>query len=308
MKKISANGLYPDLSIDDYHSDCCDGPSISASGLHRLLNEAPAIYWATSALNPHRDTETAKRALDFGRAAHAMVLGEPEFAKYFVVSPYDDFRKKEAQEWRDGETRTIVRANEFPVILAMAAAQRQSPQVARAFRDGKPEQSLIWQDEETGVWLKSRPDWLPDDPAKGFLVDYKTARSIQPRILSSHAFQFGYHIQAALQVDGTRAVLGVEPLGIGHVCQEKTGPYLAELRLFTPEQIDFGRREYRRALTIFKKCWDAWRGGEPDIKAWPGYSTQPQFFDTPSWLKMENTDEQYDPNQFASRPLADDED
>lgn len=270
------------------------------------MNEAPAVYWATSYLNPKREPEGAKRALDFGRAAHALVLGEPEFAKYFIVSPYDNFRTKEAQAWRDREPRTVVKTDDLAIIEAMAAAQRQSPQVARAFRDGKPEQSLIWRDEETGVYLKSRPDWLPDDPTKGFLVDYKTARSIKPRILSSHAFEYGYHIQAALQVDAVRAVFKVEPQGIGHVCQEKTAPYLAELRLFSPEQIDFGRREYRRGLAVFKRCWAAWKSGTPAHKAWPGYTDAPVFFDTPSWLKMETTDEHSD--GYESRPLPDDED
>ena len=85
----------------------------------------------------------------------------------------------------------------------LAVANRELIQLA--FVDGKPEQSLIHIDAETGIYIKSRPDWLPDNPAHRPLVDYKTCRSIEPRKLSQDAFAYGYHIQAAMQVDAVRA-------------------------------------------------------------------------------------------------------
>jgi hypothetical protein len=132
--------------------------------------------------------------------------------------------------------------------------------------------------------LKSRPDWLPDDPSAGWIIDYKTTADLRPRKFSAQAFECGYHLQAALQVDGCRAVLGVDPLGIGHVVQEKADPYLAELRLFTYEQIEFGRREYRRALVTFARCWER--------KQWPGYTTEATYIETPYYI-MKNMEDPY---------------
>jgi hypothetical protein len=282
--KINAPGIY-DLTMDQYHGDICDGPSVSASGLWKLINECPALFWETSALNPQRVTHDATRALDVGKAAHALVLGEPEFARHFAVLPFDNLRTKEAQAWKattEEAGKTVVRADDFETVKAMAAAQKRSPQVSRAFRNGKPEKSLICK-VGTGpsVWLKSRPDWLPDDPANGWIIDYKTCRTLEPRKFSAAAFEYGYHLQAALQVDVTQAVLGVDPMGVAHVVQEKESPYLAELRMFSPEQIELGRQEYRKALLLFSECWRKWKEGRPDREAWPGYTTEPQYFETP---------------------------
>ncbi len=309
MSKIDKPGRY-DLSMDEYHGDVCVGPSLSASRLHTLIAECPAIFWETSPLNPKRVDDKSTSALDIGRAAHALVLGEPEFRAHFVVLPEDvpnrpskrqRSAKKPSQdtldaiEFWDGvfaSKKTIVPAEAFKTIVAMADAQRRSPQVARAFTDGAPEQSLIWLDEETGIFLKSRPDWLPDDPASRPLTQYKTCRSIEPRKLSMDAFSYGYHIGAALELDAVQAVLGVKPIGICHVCQEKTIPYLAELRMFDGDGIEWGRREYRRALRLFAKCWEKHLAGKPEREAWPGFTDGPEYFDTPFYIrkKMESPD------------------
>lgn len=280
MSKITAPGQYQ-IPIEAYHHDAalCDGPSISASGLKQIAN-CPAKYWAFSPLNPNRFLPLETKALDFGRAAHCLVLGEPEFHGHFVISPYDAFHSKDARTWRDVQERTILKAEDFDRVRAMADAQRASPVVMQAFELGSPEQSLLWKDLETGIWLKSRPDWLPFDPTQRFLVDYKTAVTIEPRKLAVDAFKFGYHVQAALQMDAVQIVLGIKrPLGIAHVAQEKDPPYLCDLRMFQPEQLDYGRLIYRKALRTFADCLDSGK--------WPAYTTDPQYFETPYYILKE---------------------
>lgn len=269
--KISAPGVY-NLDIETYHSDCCIGPSISSSGL-RAVAECPLKYWAFSPYNPARLIEERTKALDFGSAAHALALGEPAFVAKFIVSPYDDFRKKEAQEWRDAQTKTIVKPADLETINAMCRSLQASPQCARAFEDGKPEQSLIWFDKETCIWLKARPDWLPFDPVSRLITEYKTCRTIEPVALSRDVFNYGYHVQAAMQIDAVEEAFCVNALGVAHVCQEKDAPYIAELRLFTAEHIALGRAQYRKALRIFAECMAS--------GIWPGYTSEPGYFSTP---------------------------
>jgi hypothetical protein len=243
-------------------------------------------------LNPNRFPDESTHALDIGRAAHSLALGEPEFNKYFVISPYDDFRKKEAQAWRDEQTRTVIKAEDFETIKAVALVQQRSAQCMRAFEQGKAERSLIWQDEETGIWLKARPDWLPDEPDKRFICEYKTALTIEPSRMSNDAFKYGYHMQAALQVDAVQGVLGVKPLGVCHVVQEKDPPYLAELRMFTDEQLDDGRFLYRRALEIFAACLKE--------NNWPGYTLEPTYFETPYRHAMQTEALRNDTSRYAT--------
>lgn len=293
--RIAAAGVYRNLSITDYHGPCTVGVSVSKSSLP-IAPEPPAKAWARSYLNPAR-VERDSDAMSFGRAAHALVLGEPEFNAHWIVSPYDDFRKKEAQAWRDGQTKAVVKAADMDTIADMANALRITPQTANTFiGDGAPEASIIWQCEDTGLWLKARPDWLPDDPQMYFAREYKTCVTIEPRRLSNDVFRYGYDVQAAMIYDGLRAVLGVKPLGIAHIVQEKEPPYLCDLRMFSNEQIEAGRTRYRAGLRLFAKCLARMKAGDPPHIAWPGYTQEPTYFETPQWIvtqvvEMDENDE-----------------
>jgi hypothetical protein len=305
MTAIHKPGVY-DLPIDAYHGQPCDGPSISASGLKTILLQSPAHYWAESSLNPKAERSDT-RALRIGKAAHAWVLGEPEFAKYFVVSPFDEFRTKEAKEWSDSQSRVVLKSAELDTIRAMAEALRAQPSVAGAFQGrGQMERSLIWRDAETGIWMKARPDWLPDDPAHYFAQEYKTAVSAEPGKAGRQAFDLGYDIQAALLLDGIRAVMGIEPLGVAHVVQEKEPPYAATLLMFDRDQIEFGRRRYRLALERFAERLADHQAGLPEAVAWPGYATEPQYFTTPYWVTQAmQADQETNANERTRRDPAD---
>jgi hypothetical protein len=282
-------GIHAHVDIDLYHSQaCCPGTSISSTGLRSIIAQCPAIYWAHSDLNANRVTDETP-SLSLGRAAHALVLGEPQFNAKFVISKFDDFRSREAKAWRDMQDRQIVKPADMEIIHAMVDAQRRSPQCAHAFINGEPEMSIFWQDKESGIWCKSRPDWLANDIEKEFCIEYKTAANIAPRELSFDAFKYGYHMQASMLLDGLEIVTGKKPLGIAHVVQMKEAPYLAELRVFSKEQIAFGRMQYKHALHIFTRCLAA--------HEWPGYTTQAAYFETPWYVKkfMEN------PNDYATR-------
>jgi hypothetical protein len=304
-------GIYSDIDIDRYHWDpnLCERPSISGSGL-KLIAECPAKYWAYSPYNKNRFDPVETKALSLGKAAHALVLGEPQFNKYFVIAPYDNFARKPGHTWYNDEwkpaveagteKRTLLKPGEFDTVDAMARAQLTSPQVAQAFLGaGRPEISLIYTvPEVSGFYCRSRPDWLPDDPSRGFVVDYKTAETIDPEKLSIAAWKYGYHVQAAMQMDAVRACFGVEPLGIAHVCQEKKPPYLAELRMFTPEQLEIGGRIYRRAFHTFVACMQS--------GIWPAYTTAPQYFETPRWITAQQQWEDENGNDNEDSPSAGD--
>jgi len=277
--KITSPGWHDGIASDDYHSGTiCDGPSISASGLKRIALDCPAMYWLDSPYNPKREAKESG-ALDFGRAAHALVLGEPAFDAEFVVSPHADYRKDEAKKWRAAQTRTVVSAEDMRTIAAMVAEIKATRHVAYAFREGIAERSFFTKDQETGIWLKARPDWFPADPATRYIVEFKTAASVKPHKFGYQAFDLGYDIQAALMLDVVGAVLGARALGIAHVVQMKTAPYLVSLQYFTADQIAFGRTKYRAALRRFAECWERHKAGKPERESWPGYTTEP----TPIW-------------------------
>lgn len=269
--RIGTAGVY-DIPMEDYHGDCCEGPSVSGSGLVKIEQLSPLHYWHSSYHNPKRE-EIDTTALSFGRAAHAWVLGEPEWNKYFILSPYADFRTKEARTWREQQTRTVVRQEQLDAVKAMADTILKTPLIQNAFQDGKAEQSLIWKDAETGLWCKSRPDWLPN--ALQYVPNYKTARSSRPADFARQAFSLGYHQGAALCIEGLRQVLGWKSPSYYFVAQEKAAPYVATLLVMREPDVEWGQLQNRRALRTLARCIDA---GE-----WPGYATGAVEIEMPAW-------------------------
>lgn len=273
MDKISAPGKY-DIPMDFYHSDCCAGHSVSGSGLVLIERKTLAHYWHASYLNPKREPIDST-ALKFGRAAHAFILGEPEFNKEFVLSPYDDFRTKEARTWREQQSRTIVTAAQMDMIRAMGKTVLQTDLVKTAFTDGKAEQSLIWKDRETGLWLKSRPDWLPN--TLRFVPNFKTTKNGNPRDWRMDAFKLGYHQGAALCLEGLKEVIGWGDATYYFVVQEKEPPYVVTPILMRDTDIEWGGLLNRSALRRLARAIDAGK--------WPGYSDEVVEVDMPGHIE-----------------------
>jgi hypothetical protein len=198
-----------------------------------------------------------------------------------VVIDADDWRTKAAKEAaaaaREAGAVPLLTA-EHAQVQAMAAALREHPVAAALFDPdrGDPEQSLFWVDDRTGVWLRSRLDWLPRQPAGRLIIgDYKTAVSASPDGFSRAVLNFSYHQQAAFYTDGAAALgLDGDPAFL-FVVQEKTPPYLVAVYELDALATEAGRARNRRAAEMFRDCTEA--------GIWPGYSAEVEPISLPPW-------------------------
>src|SRR3546814_10975324 len=84
-------------------------------------------------------------------------------------------------------------------------------------KGGDTEVTLVWQDEETGVWLRCRPDFLPSSVLRGAAVRaVSDLKFMAPEYCSPHGFsnairRFGYHLAAAFYYEGIEAIYGHRP-------------------------------------------------------------------------------------------------
>ena len=278
--KITSPGLY-DLPIADYHGQPCDGPSFSKSALQTILTECPAMYWAFSPLNPDRypepDETPAQRE---GRMIGAYILGDKAFSVEFVTSPYDNFRTKEARMWREEQARTVVTEADLDKARAMKAALMANPDVAYIFdTDHLVEQTVAWKEQHTGcgLWCLARPDLTPVD-ASLLIRDYKRPHSVHPDKLQYWWDDFGGDMQAAMALDGWKAVTGETRPGFANICQMPKPPYLAAEMVYTPEQIKRGRYRYLAALEIAARCLESGH--------WPHYPS-PAHYANPRRIEEE---------------------
>ncbi|SFS42844.1 PD-(D/E)XK nuclease-like domain-containing protein [Brevundimonas viscosa] len=272
-EKIAAPGVY-DLSMAQYHGDCCAAPSISSSGLRTIWSQSPAHYWYASPYNPHPPEPEERPHFSIGRAAHHLLyLGRKGFDAEFVVRPseWKDWRTRAAQEWRAEQIKagkTIITDGELENITGMARSLGAHPLVKAGILDGAVERSLIWRDP-SGAWLKSRPDNIPT--GSGLYADLKTADSVSDEALERSLASYGYHMQAALVGMASEAVLGRQMEEFAFVWVEKSPPHCVRVTVLTGEDLERGRMQLRRSIDTFARCvatgeWPGPGGGRTDAE------------------------------------------
>ena len=284
---ITEPGIYL-TPMEWYHQQLTIGPSISSSGLRTIESQSAAHYFAGSYLNPDAE-KVDTTPFRIGKASHSLLLGDEVFEEHFVISPYDEFRTNEAKAWRGAanEAGLVVLKNaEYARILQMRDVLMREPLIKDGLLDGEAERSIVWRDEETGVWLKARPDVLPK---AGWVVDYKTTADAHPRAVERSIWNYGYHMQLALVAEGL-AALGMEiPREFAFVFQESKAPYAVTIQPLPLEAVWAGAKQNRTAIRQFAQClsegvWPAYGEGR-DIQT-------PQFIidrcagiQTPDWIK-----------------------
>lgn len=278
--KISLPGCYV-MPIEAYHGDCCDGPSISSSGLRKIAAKSPAHYWCDSYLNPEREEDAEESdALRLGRAAHHLLLGETEFSRFFCMRPdhFDSWRTKEAKQWRAmqmADGKTVLIDSEIKAIRGMANSLAAHPVIrTHGLLNGEIERSLIWMDKETGVWLKARPDAVPVDTD---VADLKTTADASARGCQMALSDRGYHMQMALIGMGMEEVLGRKASELHYhlVFVEKKPPYAVVIQPVDSAAIYWARLELRRAIRRFAECFEK--------NDWPAYDHDMQTLRLPDW-------------------------
>lgn len=300
---IDRDGIY-DLPIEKYHGNCCVGNSASGSDLVTIEQKTLFHYWSDSYHNPARVKKTSE-AMEFGKAAHYLQLGETEFAKHYVISPYDTFNSDVSRAWRDQQARTVIKKKDFDAIGAMAKVMATDPLAARAFRGGKPEQSIIWKDPETGIWLKTRPDWLPHDDI--FVPDFKTSASADPKEFKKRAFALGYDIKEALRVEGIKRVLGRDVVPY-FLVQETKPPHAIATVMLEPPELEMAG--YLARIAIRKLAWALNTGRFPSWGFdWKEKKVKAVEVSSPPWIFNERLarlnsgefDGLYEGGSFASK-------
>jgi hypothetical protein len=263
VKPIDRPGIHR-VPIDTYHSQCCVGPSISSSGLRTLFLKSPAHYWCESDLNPKREEPGEKSAFTLGRAAHHLLLGEDAFSTLFIVRPerFDSWRTDASKAWRaeqEAAGRTVLLPTQIEVIRGMARSLAAHPLVAAGILNGEIEQSIAWQDRATGVWLKVRPDAIPND--SGDFADLKTSAD-SGEDLDRAVSAYRYDVQAALVKWAAREVLKREMTSFSFVFVEKTPPYCVDVLTLDPADVELAEKDLRVALDTFAWCLehDNWFG------------------------------------------------
>ncbi|EHO1103072.1 PD-(D/E)XK nuclease-like domain-containing protein, partial [Salmonella enterica] len=245
-------GIYYDIPNEAYHA----GPGVSKSQLDDIA-DTPAIYlWRK---NAPVDTEKTK-SLDTGTAFHCRVLEPEEFSKRFIIAPEFNRRTSAGKEEekifleecaRTG--RTVLTAEEGRKIELMYQSVMALPLGQWLVESaGYAESSVYWEDPETGILCRCRPDKII--PEFHWIMDVKTTADIQ-RFRTAY-YDYRYHVQDAFYSDGYRAQFGEIPTFVFLVASTtaECGRYPVEIFMMGEDAKLAGQREYRRNLQTLAEC------------------------------------------------------
>lgn len=280
------SGIYYELPGDEYHS----GPGISNSGLG-LLGRSPLHYWAKYR-DPNREPVEPTPAMQIGTAVHCAVLEPDRFRQEFVTIPADAPKKPTSVQlnaknpsdatiaailwWEEFEERnkgaTILSADDFAKCQRISESVQRHNAAEILFAEGDAEVSIFWEDEETGVLCKIRPDWL----MRTAIFDLKTTEDASAQAFQRSVLNYGYFRQAAFYLDGAQAAgLEVDAFIFGAV--EKSAPFASAFYFADEAMLEIGRSDYRRLLRIYAECLETDR--------WPGYPEHLTPIGLPAWFK-----------------------
>jgi len=249
-----------DLSNADYHAD----PAVSASHLHQVARSGQH-YWARY-VDPNRQPVKATAAMTTGSLVHCAVLEPYQLLKrYGACPPRNTKAGKEAAAKM--QANGIEPVSEADMLLAgnMARAVHHHPYAAELLSAGKPETSIWWDDPETGLRCKCRPDWINGRTC----VDLKTTTDASPKGFAKSVPSFRYHVQ-----DAHYMASGLFDQFI-FIAVEKEAPFAVGVYELDADALAEGKRLRDRDLQRIANC--------RAMAAWPGYGDELQTISLPGW-------------------------
>ncbi|WGS75589.1 PD-(D/E)XK nuclease-like domain-containing protein [Edwardsiella piscicida] len=270
-------GIYPFISNHDYHH----GAGISKSQLD-LIAECPALLpWQKNA--PVDEEKTG--ALDFGTAFHCLCLEPGEFDKRYAVAPVVNRKTTKGKEEEAAFIAECASVGITPLSAEDAAKLRMMHGSAMAHplarwmleSSGQCESSIYWEDDETGVLCRCRPDKIITD--FHWLIDVKTTADMDR--FSRTFYDYRYHVQDAFYTDGYKSQVCEQPVFAFLVVSTSIncGRYPVNVFILDQQAKDAGRAEYQRNLRTYRECLDS--------NEWPGIKT----LSLPRWAKELRNDQ-----------------
>jgi hypothetical protein len=259
----------------------------------------PAEFYYKKFVENEEEKEAKEtKATILGRAIHALILERKKIDEAFWIfkKPYPDKtmaltanKEAKAQQEIINEGKQMIEQKDYDNIVKLAANVKtfisdnliESPEAiiehsfyAKIIFD---KEGLFQKVEDIADFTeleadKKNADYIiipictkPDlvRPDIGMDIDVKSCVSAHPVKFSKDAYTMGYHVQVAMGLDITSAVLKTDIDSFMFLALEKTPPYLGAL-YDAADFIEYGRAVYRkRLLNIYKYSKKNY---------WPGYS------------------------------------
>lgn len=214
--------------------------------------------------------------MKFGTAVHCSVLEPARFASEYSIAPRFDGRttagKEAKKEWELlNKGKTMIESEDMEAVKQCTRSILSNPIIGPLLFQGKSEVSLFGEDDETGVALKARLDYLTEDT----VLDIKTTDDASPKGFERTVALYGYDIQAVHYMEMSQRKRFL------FIAIEKVAPYAVGIYELDDELIEFARIERRARINLYASC--------KEMDSWPAYPQVINKISLPSWRKKTET-------------------
>jgi len=256
-------GIHKDIDIEKYHED---RTILSSTGLKKAKNSTrDFIYYVLHG-------SKGGSHFDFGNAFEIAVMDAVNGTNFFdkevavlaseewerkalelnpdLVSPKASKGYKELKAKFEAENDSKYLINDVGdtesdwALQQMVKSCTNNEVISQLLKGTEYQVSLVWEDLETGLKLKTRPDVCK--AKKNVVVDIKTCKDASPHGFARDAANLDYPLQACMQIDGAIQTGLMDTVdSYFWLAVEKTPPYNVALYEFQQEDIKFFMDTYR---------------------------------------------------------------
>lgn len=278
MKQIN-NGIYTDISIEDYHSNTTH---ISATSIKHAKNSLKEFDWFRRGLLP----KSEGLHFDYGNAFEIALLDRENFDRYVSIMQTELWKEQALTEkpnlkvpknsktykdlseqfFRDNKGKYIIPdtgPQSYESVECMLESCYKDSTIKRLIEGMEYQLSLFWTDPDTGLNLKTRPDIC--QRKRNVVVNLKTSKDGSPKAFSKDLVNLDYPMQACIEIKGCiDSGLMTDVDNYFWLNVEKLPPYNATIYEFDKADISSCTDELNYYLS---RIAEAEKKGE-----WPGYT------------------------------------
>jgi len=202
-----------------------------------------------------------------------MAVLEPDlFLKTYISKPEGmNFATKEGKEWKaQNQGKEILAFEDWNAVLSIQDKFFSSKTLKSYLSGGSAEQSYFWNDPDTGLTCKCRPDYFDGKR----VIDIKTAESGKPNAFQYAIRKYRYDCQAGFYLSGMSQIVGKQLTDFLHIVIEKHPPYEVAVYVLDDASIERAMLDVKAGLSTLKECMEN--------NEWPGYGHSIQSISIPS--------------------------
>jgi hypothetical protein len=250
---------------------------------HKLQNQkAPTWEMVLGTLVHHRILEPSKPFPAISVVPETYIVpadykGGLRDPKPGDVEPWN-WRRKYCKQWQQIQEDAgfiVVERSDLDEIERASERVLANREARELLEGADTEVTLFWNHQHaTGPFpCKARLDLVPRGDDMG---DLKTCADASPNRWEIHAWDSGYHMQAAFYMDAWDLLGSRMFTGFKFIAYERSVG-LVKVHKMTDELLQLGREAYQAALDTYIRCVRA--------NQWPGYTEDVAVWDVPRWMR-----------------------